>query len=335
MKAFKDTKIIVTGGNGFIGKHLVRSLLDSGADVFVIDSCCTGWSNNNDYARERNRTCVCLNADLTTTSIAHVIEHTHKFIPDYIFHLAADVGGIEYLLGNEHKVFLNNARINLNALNGLENKKFSGLKGFLFMSSACIYPKQGGSNIKETDAIPANPHSSYGWSKFFGEQLVTCSPIPAAIVRMSNVYGPGDHLGKNSHVIPALCQKIFQASPSFEVFGSGEQARAFVYVDDAIDAMKRAIITSSIDTPVYNVGGPDITIKNVVDLIYKASKRKGLEVIWNTTKPEGEKHRELNCDKIKNDLNWVPQVGIKEGLKKTYKSVKDQITRIGTFNSPC
>lgn len=308
---FKNQRVIVTGGRGFIGTNLVNDLKLRGANVCIYDL----------KPGIRKPSC-----DLRDK---HLIEN---FDPHYIFHMAADVGGIQYLLNNPHQVFYNNAKIILNVLDAAKHCK--NLKGFLFPSSACVYSRDGGRGLKESDAIPADPHSSYGWSKLYGEMLVQSANIPTSvIVRMFNVYGPHDFTHEDSHVIPSLIMKVIRAhdGDAITVYGSGKQCRAFVYIDDIIDGLERAITyrTSGIGfTPILNLGTPvEISMKELVKKIIQISG-KDLKIRYDKSKPEGEKHRSANIDLARACLGWEPKILLNDGLARTYKwaieNVKDK-----------
>lgn len=296
---WRNKKVVVTGATGFIGTNLVNRLRTLGAKVETIEG------------------------NLCDARYMAVLEHIN---PEYIFHLASNVGGIDYLLTNMYQIALDNITMSLNVINAA--KKCTNLKGFLFPSSACVYPKEGGIGLVEESAYPANPHSDYGWGKLYTERLIKFSGLPAVCLRLANVYGPHEHFNPPTHVIPSMMVKMIKSAqmnePTIRIFGDGNQGREFIYVDDVIDAMLLAIreITNS---AVLNVGtGQEHTIKEVIE---KLTTVIGVEprIICDSEKPTGEPHRSFCVKKAKMMLNWETQVSLDEGLQKTYDWVKKNV----------
>ena len=319
MNYFKNTRVVVTGGRGFIGTNLVNDLKAKGADVCIYDI-----TPDSEYIKgvldSKSSTKLLSSVDLRTSSLLDMISYN----PHYIFHLAADVGGIQYLLNNQNKVFYNNAKMILNVLDAARQCK--DLRGFVFPSSACIYPKAGGRGLDIFHDKKPNPHSSYGWSKLYGEMLVKSANIPATIVRLFNVYGPYDFSHPDSHVVPSLITKVLKAKDrdTIEVYGSGRQSRAFVYVDDIVSGLEKAVVYRYNNPgigymPIFNLGTRiEISIKELIKKIILLSGKK-LEIFYDKSKPEGEYHRSAEIINTVQTLNWYPKITFDEGLYRTYE----------------
>jgi nucleoside-diphosphate-sugar epimerase len=230
----------VTGGAGFIRSYLVEHLLELGCNVVISDDFSRGKFENIERLSDQ----VDLRpVDLTTRE--GCLRATDGV--DCVFHLAARVGGIHYIQqenvgGLTPSVLMNQHMLEAAAQNGVQR--------FQFASSACIYRQQhdGLNRFSEDQAIPVDPHSTYGWVKILGEVACdayhTDTKLNTSAVRIFNCYGPRESLDPDSsHVIPSLCPKVIKEpnGGSIEVFGNGIQQRGFIYVTDLIDGMIKAI----------------------------------------------------------------------------------------------
>jgi len=338
MNKFKDKVIVITGGTGFIGTNLIISLLQQDVKKVVCiarDADKIIRTDNNlflDYACTFKLQPI--SADLETTSLFSVLNN-YQIDPDYIFHLAAVSGGIHWLKQNQAKVLNTNISILANSFQNIE--QFKNLKGNLYLSSVCAYPQELQEDTKnctlsDFEAINEihNPDSSYGWSKIIGEMLVKHYTaefkVPGVIVRMFNVYGPYEKLDINqTHVIPALIIKAMKyPEVSFEVLGDGTQVRSFLYVDDAIKALKLAILKVK-DGDIINVGITEgITIKEITEQIIKISG-KNITPIFSSVVVSGVKARLPKIIKASMRLGWTPKTPLEKGLLKTYKWIAENL----------
>ena len=314
-------RILVTGGAGMIGSNLVKTLISQNHDVTVVDNFWRGKLNylKNDDVLVTNKI---INADLRDYS--KTLEVIQGF--DFVFHLADIVAGINYVFDNQLFLWRSNIMINSNAINAcIENN----IKNLVYVGTACSYPKEKQSYIgpplfKEEDAYPAEPESSYGWSKLMGEYeaelALETGKINVGILRLHNVYGPPCELdpGK-SQVIPALCRKaILYPKEPFIVWGSGDQRRSFVYIDDIIDALVD-VRARGMNKGVIQIGTDHSdSIANIAKKIMGISG-KDINIQFDLDKPEGDVDRAADCSKAKQILDWSPKVSIDKGLEKTYE----------------
>ena len=319
-----DATVLVTGGAGFIGSHLTERLLELGCDVVVADDFSRGSPDNVDHLLDdvELRT-----VDLTTHK--GCIEATEGV--DHVFHLAASVGGIHYIkrenIGGLTPSVLMNQHM-------LEAARINDVDRFLFASSACIYRQQHDdlNRFSEEQAIPADPHSTYGWAKVLGE--VACEAyhedcdLDTAMVRIFNCYGPRESLDPDSsHVIPSLCRKVIEEPDggSIELFGDGTQQRGFIYVTDLVDGMVRAIEEKADGEPV-NLGNGDevVTINELAETIVDISG-KDIAIEHDLSKPTGTDKYAADDTKMKDALDWEPTVRLEVGVKDVYDWAKAEL----------
>jgi len=324
-------KILVTGGAGMIGSNLVRRLVALGHDVMVVDNL---WRGKIEHLYDDSGRPVIdlaskfFNRDLREPGMC---DDLLKDV-DYVYHLADVVGGVEYVFSNEGAVFHDNILINTHVIDSIRRNP---VKGFIYVGTACSFPAdlQSGVNarpLKEEDQYPANPESAYGWSKLMGEYesllMEKETGIPVCVLILHNVYGaPCDYGRERSQVIPSLIRKaIMYPEEPFIVFGSGSQGRAFVHVDDVIDALILAK-GKGLGKGTIQIG-PDIctSIREIAETIVSIS-RKDIEIRYDLTKPEGDKGRCANYEKAKRVLGWEPRVSLEDGLTRLYHWIYSRI----------
>ncbi|HLW08354.1 MAG TPA: NAD-dependent epimerase/dehydratase family protein [Marinilabiliaceae bacterium] len=325
-------KVLVTGGAGMIGSNLVRVLALMGDDVYVVDNL---WRGKLDYLRDDDGKEIIdfktrfYNRDL---SIAGSCDDLVQKV-DYVVHLADVVAGIDFVFDNQGLLFRQNLLINSNVINSARKAK-GHLKGFLYAGTACSFPETRQNSLvaiplKEEELYPAQPESAYGWSKLMGqyetELMGAETGIPVCNLMFHNVYGTPCDYGKRSQVIPALIRKAinFPDEP-FVVWGSGNQGRAFIHVDDVVHAIILAL-EKGLDMGVIQIG-PSIStsIREIAEMVVEISG-KSIEIVYDTTKPEGDKARSADFSKAQKVLGWSPQISLKEGLEKQYMWVKSAI----------
>jgi nucleoside-diphosphate-sugar epimerase len=330
------SKILVTGGAGMIGSTLVKRLVALDHEVIVVDNL---WRGKLEYLHDLAGKPVIdlrrsfFNRDLTVMDICDDILDG----VDYVYHLADVVAGIEYVFGNQGKIFRQNMLINSNVINSV--RRHPQIKGFVYAGTACSFPASLQSGIdarplKEEDQYPAAPESAYGWSKLMGEYeanlLEVETKIPVSVLILHNVYGvPCDFGEDKSQVIPALIRKaIFSPAASFVVFGSGRQGRAFVHVDDVVEALLLTL-GKGLGKGAIQIG-PDVctSIKDIVEIIVKISG-KNIDIHYDISRPEGDKGRRADYSKAKKILGWEPRVSLEDGLRRLYRWIESEIEREG------
>lgn len=326
-------KILVTGGCGMIGSNLVKRLVDEGNDIFVIDNL---WRGRLEYLNDTNGKPVIdikkrfFNLDLSIAEIADRI----ILDVDYVIHLADIVAGINYVFDNQGSIFRQNNLINSNIIDSCRKAGKDVVKGFIYVGTACSFPltRQNSLNViplKEEELYPALPESAYGWSKLMGQYetdlLEKETGIPTSTLMFHNVYGSPCDYGERSQVIPALIRKAINSdSEDFHVWGSGEQGRAFIHVDDIVNALCLAL-DKGLGQGVIQIG-PSIctSIKEIAEMVIEISEKK-IDPFYDTSKPEGDKARSADYSKAKRILGWEPQVKLKDGLRKQFEWIKKQI----------
>jgi len=296
------TKILIFGSNGLVGSATVALLKKS--DYFVVAS---------------NR------SDTNLFNIEEVSKKIHSESPDIIINAAAKVGGI--LANNTYRsqFLIDNLKINMNILESCISH--SNIK-IINLGSSCIYPLNAKNPISEDsfmDGKLEKTNSPYAMAKLsaielgralniqYGHKVINLMP--------TNLYGPNDNFHKeDSHVIPGLISRMHEAKlkklSHFNIWGSGNPKREFLYVDDLSNAIK-FIIENNIDEDLMNIGsGEEISINNLAKKIKSIIKYKG-ELQFDSTKPDGNPRKLLNSTKIF-DYGWKPLVDLESGLKKTY-----------------
>ena len=325
-------KYLITGGAGMIGSNLVRELVDGGNMVFVVDNL---WRGKLEYlARDNGEPVIDLhkqfyNRDL---SIAGACDDLVQDV-DYVIHLADIVAGIGYVFSNQSELFRKNILINSNVINSVR-KAASNLKGFIYAGTACSFPltRQNSLDViplREDELYPALPESAYGWSKLMGqyetELLETETGLPTCSLMFHNVYGAPCDFGERSQVIPALIRKAIKfPDEDFTVWGSGEEGRAFIHIDDIVNGVLLAL-QKGFGSGAIQIG-PSIctSIKEVAEIIVKISG-KPITIKYDTSKPEGDKARSADYSKAKAVLGWEPRVSLEEGIKQQYEWISEQL----------
>jgi GDP-D-mannose 3',5'-epimerase len=233
---------------------------------------------------------------------------------DYVWHLAANTGGIGYVSKYFGKVLEENLALDLKAL---DLSREGGR--VLYMSSACVYPWRA-APLYEGDADNGLPDGAVGWAKRTGEFLFQHAlGETVRIARLHTAYGPGcSKVPVKAKFIAALCHKVAAAKDgdSIEIWGSGNQVRSFTYIDDVIDGLQK-IMASDYSAPLNLGSGEAVTINAVARMLIEISgKDLGIR---NVSGPEGPPYRVPELSRLRSVISWEPQVSLREGLKKTYE----------------
>ena len=315
-------KVLVTGGTGFIGSHLANYLKDKGYFVRAVD------------VKPKSECYLPLKADDVREADLRIPESASKMTKDvdWVFNLAANMGGIGFITEVGADIMRDNALININMM---EACRKNNVERIFFSSSACVYPAYRQTDpdvepLKEEHAIPAEPDMFYGWEKLFTEKLMEAYEkdykMHVRIARFHNIYGPyGTYKGGREKAPAALCRKVAEAKNggTITIWGDGKQTRSFLYVDDALDAVYR-LMQSNYDKPL-NIGSDElISINRLADIIIEASG-KTLKRVYDLKAPQGVRGRNADLTLINNVIGWKPRVTYREGLEKTYRWIEEMV----------
>ncbi len=296
-------KMMVTGGAGFIGSHLVDRLISLGYDVIVIDNLSTGSENNLNKSADFLKKDIC-DADLKTI--------VKKYSPSYIFHLAAQIDVRKSLSDPMWDEGIN-IRGTLNLLEAAAQAK---IKKIVFSSTGgAIY---GEARFADENLLP-KPLSPYGVAKLTCENYLRVysewKGVPFTCLRYGNVYGPRQDPNGEAGVVAIFCNQLIEKKQPV-MYGYGSMRRDYVFVSDIVEANMLSIDRG--DGGVYNIGtGTPTTIKELFSILKEISGKS----IEPTLAParEGEiSEIYLNCERARKDLKWEPEIPLKQGLKKTF-----------------
>ena len=296
----KNKQILVTGGNGFLGKNLVKKLEKIGvSNVFAPSS--------NEFDLRKQQDC------------QKIVKHI-----DIIFHLAGNSGGIGYMAKNPANVFYDNVMMDTQLLHEAKNEN---IEKFIGLGTVCSYPKFASIPFLEDeiwDGFPDESNAPYGVSKKimltqsdayrqqFGFNSITVIP--------TNIYRPGDNFQiENSGVIPGIISKIHNAtknnSNKITLWGDGKATRDFLFVDDASDGIILGAEKYNDASPI-NLGAEyEISINDLAIIISKIMKFSG-EIIWDTTKGNGQPRRCVSNYKAEKEIGFKPKTSLNDGLEK-------------------
>ena len=303
MAFWAERKVLVTGGAGFLGRHVVRSIQDQGCQAVVVP-------RSHDFdLREKS-------------AIVRLLEQAR---PDVLLHLAATVGGIEANRRFPGQFFYDNAIMGLQLM---EQARLSGVEKFVAIGTVCAYPKFTPVPFREVDlwnGYPEETNAPYGLAKKmllvqaqayrqeYGFNAIYLLPV--------NLYGPGDNFAsETSHVIPALIRKCLEAvengAAEVVVWGTGQASREFLFVEDAAEAIVLAAEHYNDPAPVNLGSGLEVSIKELVELIAELTGFRG-RLVWDTTKPDGQPRRCLDTTVAERAFGFRARTVFREGLKRT------------------
>ncbi len=317
---WKDKRVIVTGGGGFLGSFVVEKLKERGAtDIFI--------PRKKDYDLTQREAIERLYVDaLKGVDSKNVV----------IIHLAANVGGIGANREHHAEFFYDNMIMGVELMHQAYKH---GVGKFVATGTVCAYPKFTPVPFKEDaiwDGYPEETNAPYGLAKKmmlvqaqtyrqqYGFNAIYLLPV--------NLYGPRDNFNlQTSHVIPALIRKAVEAGErgdkELPAWGDGSPTREFLYVEDAADGIITAAEKYNGDLPVNLGSGYEISIKDLTEMVAKLTNFQG-KIVWQTDKPNGQPRRGLDVSRAKELFNWSAQVSFEEGMRRTiewFKANRDKI----------
>ena len=320
MSFWRNKRVIVTGGAGFLGRYVIKEL--------------------------KKRECRYMFVPRSKDFDLRVLEDIKRLLkiarPDIIIHLAGIVGGIGANKKNPGKFFYDNLIMGVQLM---EQARIFKIKKFVAIGTICSYPKLTQVPFKEEDlwsGYPEETNAPYGLAKKallvqsqayrqqYGFNSIFLLPV--------NLYGPGDNFSPEfSHVIPALIKKCFDAKrqnrKSIAVWGTGRPTREFIYVEDAARAIVMAGERYNKLEPINIGSGFEISIKDLLKLIVNMTQFKG-HIIWDKSKPDGQLRRQLDISRAKKEFGFKARMDFKKGLGKTIAWYKKNYPRsLEYFNS--
>jgi GDP-L-fucose synthase len=297
------TRVVVTGGAGFLGRVVCRRLRERGCRDVLVPHI----------------------EDFDLTEPDEVERMYRKMQPDVVLHLAAEVGGIGANRANPGRYFYANMAM---ALHLIERARIEDIQKFVQVGTICAYPKHTPVPFKESDlwnGFPEETNAPYGIAKKAAQIMLDGYErqygLPGVYVLPVNLYGPGDNFNpETSHVIPALIRKCVEAIDAGDdhivCWGTGRVSREFLYVEDAAEGILRAAEVMDDPTPINLGTGHEITIKDLVELIAKLTGFEG-EIRWDSSKPDGQPRRCLDTTRARGLLDWEAKTDFDEGLRET------------------
>ncbi|MFF3846932.1 NAD-dependent epimerase/dehydratase family protein [Streptomyces sp. NPDC002328] len=321
----QQVDVVVAGGGGFIGGHLVGDLLAQGLTVRCVDiKPRHEWYQAHEDAENTV-------ADLSLLDSARTAVEGARTV----YMLAADMGGMGFIENNKAACMMSV----LTSTHMLQAAHEAGAERYFYSSSACVYAaaKQTDPNLtalREEDAYPAQPEDGYGWEKLFSERMCRHYAedfgFVTRVARYHNVYGPhGTWTGGREKAPAAVCRKVAEAAVSgehrLEIWGDGQQSRSFMYIDDCVRG-SQTILNGDSGVPV-NLGSSElVTINQLVDIVEEIAGVR-CERTYRLDAPQGVRGRNSDNALIREIYGWEPSVALADGLEKTYAWVYDQVKR--------
>ena len=305
-------KILVAGGTGFIGVNLLQRLMAAGEEVraTIHDRSPVFSSDNIDYVK----------ADLRQLSdCQRVVEGM-----EYVFLCAANTSGAAVMAETPLAHVTPDVVMNAHLLEAAYN---AGVKKFVFISSSAAYPPTGDRPVREDEMFGADPYEVYysvGWMKRYTEILCKTyatkikKPMPMLVVRPSNIYGPYDKFDfKRSHVTTALIRRVVERQNPLEVWGTGNDVRDLIYIEDFLDGLLAAFEKTEDYLAINLASGEGHSVKEILKTILDVDGYQNAEVRFDVSKPSTIAIRMVDIGLARKKLGFAPKVTLREGLAKT------------------
>jgi len=321
-RAGKAERLLVTGAGGFVGHHLVRYLVAKGY-----------WVRGVDIKPPDHEHSPAHEFDVVDLRAAEACLRVTRDVAQ-VFHLAADMGGIGYVMVERARIARNNTLMNVHIL---EAARLNNVRRFLFASSASVYPQYLQKEadlrpLREDDAWPADPEEGYGLERLYMEKLCQYYAedygLETRVARFHNVYGPlGSYDGGKEKAPAAICRKVALAAPggTIDVWGDGKQTRSFMYVSDCVEGLHR-LMQSDCQIPLNLGTDVKVTIDELVALVARVAGKR-IAIRHNHLMPQGVRGRNSDNALLRHVLGWEPQISLLEGLAQTYAWVARQLAQ--------
>jgi GDP-L-fucose synthase len=304
-------QVLVTGGGGFLGSHLVERLERDGHDVFAARSANYDLTSPEDTAR--------LWADAR---------------PELVYHLAAEVGGIGANRANPGRYWYANLAMGVNVL---EQARRSDTPKLVISGTVCAYPKFAPVPFREEtlwDGYPEETNAPYGVAKksiLVGAQAYREQyGLNAIFLLPTNLYGPRDNFDlETSHVIPALIRKMVDADDEVVLWGDGSPTREFLYVDDCVEGFVLAADRYDGPEPVNLGASHEMSIRDLAELIADVTGYDG-RIVWDETKPNGQPRRSVDGSRARELFGFEAKTHLRDGIERTVAWYRSAHVRVGS-----
>ncbi|MCU0666052.1 MAG: NAD-dependent epimerase/dehydratase family protein [Candidatus Omnitrophica bacterium] len=316
---FYNKKVLITGGAGFVGANLIKRMISLGAKI-------RATIHRKDPVVSDDR------IEYIRCDLMHM-EDCRKVVADmeYVFMCAANTSGAAVIASTPLVHVTPNIIMNSQVL---EAAYFAQVKKFIFLSSNAAYPPSGDNPVTEKEMFDADPYDIYfgvGWMKRFIEILCRLysqklkNPMPCVVVRPSNIYGPYDDFDfATSHMMAATLRKVIERHDPIKIWGTGQDIRDLIYIDDFIDGLILAAEKISTFDAVNIAQGKAYNLKEILRMALEIEGYQNARITYDSTKPSMIPVRLIDIKKAQDSLGFIPKTDIYNGIAKTiswYKKV--------------